>query len=263
MRLTRVVGPLLLLVVAGCGAAPIEAEAPAKVTDPLRGHTFLSTEVTVDGAPYPLVAETRVSLRFTDDGRLLADAGCNSITGQVTVDDGRLVIDGGLAMTEMGCDPPRHTQDDWLAGLLGAEPEWRLDGPRLEVSTPTAKLVLEDREVAEPDLALVETTWAVDTLIDGQTASSTPAGATATLVFREDVVEISGGCNGGSADYTMSGDKIRFANAVMTLKACAPEIMQLEAAVLEVVRDEVTFEIDADRLTLTHPSGKGLQLTAQ
>jgi len=30
-----------------------------------------------------------------------------------------------------------------------------------------------------------------------------------------------------------------------------------------VTRDEVTFEIDADRLTITHPSGKGLQLRAQ
>ena len=49
----------------------------------------------------------------------------------------------------------------------------------------------------------------------------------------------------------------------MTRKACPPGIMRLEAAVLGVVEGEVTFEIDADRLTLTHPSGKGLQLRAQ
>ena len=70
--------------------------------------------------------------------------------------------------------------------------------------------MLTDREAAEPDRALAETTWAVDTLVDGQTASSVPAGATATLVFGADRVAISAGCNSGSADYTMTGDTIRF-----------------------------------------------------
>ena len=30
-----------------------------------------------------------------------------------------------------------------------------------------------------------------------------------------------------------------------------------------MVRDTVTFEIDADRMTLNHPSGKGIELHAQ
>ncbi|MPZ79080.1 MAG: META domain-containing protein [Actinophytocola sp.] len=262
MRIARVVGPLLLLAIAGCGERPVEPGAPQE-QDPLRGRTFLSTEVTEAGKPRPLVAETRVSLNFTDDGRLLATAGCNTMTGPVSTADGRIDVGGGLAMTEMGCDPPRHEQDSWLAGLLSAEPTWRLDGSRLVVSSTDAELVLEDREVADPDRPLTDITWAVDTILDGQTASSTPAAATATLTFRKDKVEIFGGCNGGSATYTASGDSIRFENAVMTLKACSPDIMRLEAAVLDVVRDEVEVEIEADRLTLTHPSGKGLQLRAK
>ena len=39
--------------------------------------------------------------------------------------------------------------------------------------------------------------------------------------------------------------------------------MRVESAVLDAIRGEVTFEIDGDRLTLTNPSGKGLQLSAQ
>lgn len=261
MRFACVVVPLLVLVTAGCGERPVEPGAP-RDQDPLRGRIFLSTEVTEAGKPRPLVARTRVSLNFTDDGRLLAEAGCNTMTGPVDTAGGRIDVGGGLAMTEMGCDPPRHEQDSWLAGLLGAGPAWRLDGSRLVLSTPDAELVLEDREVADPDRPLTGTTWTVDTILDGQTASSTPAAATATLRFREDMVEISGGCNSGSAAYTVGGDTIRFENAVMTLKACAPDIMRLEAAVLDVVRDEVEIEIDADRLTLTHPSGKGIQLRA-
>jgi heat shock protein HslJ len=228
------------------------------VDNPLKGHTFLSTEV----SPHQLVPETRVSLKFTDDGRLLADAGCNSMQGPVTVDDGTLAVDG-LSTTEMGCDQPRHAQDDWLAGVLDAKPTWQLDGPRLVLSTSSARLVLEDREVAEPDLALVDTVWTVDTLVSGQAASSTPAGTTATLVFRDDDVEIKGGCNTGSAGYRLAGDRIQFDDAVMTRMACPPEIMKLETAVLDVVQGEVTFGIEASRLTLTHPAGKGLGLAGE
>jgi len=257
---------LLLLVVAGCGAPPVDPVDPAgSGADPLRGHTFLAAEVTVAGEPHELVGGTEVSLDFTEDGRLVANAGCNTMSGKVTTADGRLDVGGGLAMTEMGCDPPRHDQDEWLAGVLGAGPEWRLAGSRLVVSTADTELVLEDREVADPDRPLTETTWAVDTLVDGDAASSTPAGATATLEFAGDRVLISAGCNGGSAGYTVSGDTIRFERPQLTLMACAPDIMRLEAAVLAVVGDEaeLTFEVEADRLRLNHPSGKGLGLHAK
>ena len=76
----------------------------------------------------------------------------------------------------MGCDPPRHAQDAWLGKVLGAGPAWRLDGPTLTVRTEDTELVLTDREVADPDLSLAETPWAVDTLVDGAAASSVPSG---------------------------------------------------------------------------------------
>ena len=45
-------------------------------------------------------------------------------------------------------------------------------------------------------------------------------------------MRIFAGCNGGTADYTMTGDRIHFGRASLTLKACEPDIMRLEAAVL-------------------------------
>lgn len=258
MRPNRLAGPLLLLLLtcaAACGKAdPGGAGGPAP--EPLHGRTFLSGET----KPHTLVPGTRVSLAFTDDGRLVASAGCNTMSGQVDVGGRTLAVDG-LATTEMGCDPPRHAQDDWLAKTLGAGPRWRLDGPTLTLTTGDTTLVLTDREVADPDRSLTASTWAVDTLVDGQTAASTPA--TATLEFRDGKVDIFGGCNKGSAGYTLTGDTIHFGDAAMTRKACEPDIMRLEAAVLAVVRDTATVEIDADRMTLTQPSGKGLQLHAQ
>jgi heat shock protein HslJ len=257
----RLLGALVLLVLAGCGQRPIVD--PAAPSDLLPGRTFLSEKITVDGKPQTLVAGTRISLAFTEDGRLVATAGCNTMTGQVRPNGGRLNVGDGLAITEMGCDPQRQAQDEWLADFLDAKPALRLEVPTLTLRTADTELVLTDREVAEPDLPLAETNWVLDTLLDGQTASSVPAGATASLAFAVDEVRVDGGCNRGTAGYTMSGDTIGFGQANMTRKACAPAIMRLENAVLDVIRDKVTVELDGDRLTLTHPSGKGLQLHAE
>jgi heat shock protein HslJ len=259
MRITGLAGPLLfLLSVAGCGTDTAAHEPPSEPQ--LAGRTFLSTDVTAAGEPHMLVPGTRVSLTFTDDGRIVATAGCNTMSGHVRVGDGVLAVDD-LAMTEMGCEKARLAQDTWLADVLGAGPRWRLAGPVLTLTGGATSLVLTDREVAEPDRALADTTWTVDTLVDGQVASSVPA--TATLRFHDTRVDIVAGCNSGSADYTATGDTIRFGVAAMTRKSCEPDIMRLEAAVLDVVRDTATVEIDADRMTLTQPSGKGLQLHAR
>jgi heat shock protein HslJ len=256
----RLLGPLLLLVVAGCGARTAQPSTPAH--DPLRGQTFLSSEITEKGRPHQLAADTRLSLAFTDDHRLVAHAGCNTMSGPVRTDHGRLDVGDGLGMTDMGCARTLLEQDQWLAHVLGTKPEWRLDGPKLTLRTADTELVLTDREVAEPDLPLVDTVWAVDTVLDGQTASSVPAATKATLVFHDTTVAIRGGCNRGSAQYTMTGHTISFGDPVMTRMACAPDKMSLETPVLDVVHGKVTFDIDADRLTMNNPSGKGLQLRA-
>jgi len=263
MRLRYLVVPLLLLA-AGCGNRPAGSGPGPSVEDPLRGQTFLATEVTVDGQPHALVAGTEVSVEFADDGRLIAQAGCNNMQAPVDTADGKLVFQGGLSTTDMGCDPPRHEQDGFVAGVLGASPTWRLDGSRLEITAGTTSMVLTERSVVEPDQALAGPKWTLDTLVDGQTASSTTAGAEpVTLVFDEKTVVADTHCNGVTATYTVDGDTIEFEQGPSTKMACEPDIMRVEGAVAEVLSGKVTFEITADRLTLQHPSGKGIQLSAK
>lgn len=260
---------LVLLAVAGCGARPDEPGIPAgdagptEPAEPLWGNDFLLTEALVGGEPKALLAGTEVSLRFTDDGRLVAHAGCNTMSGPVSLDGGTLSADG-LATTEMGCDPPRHAQDEWLAEFLASKPSWELTDARLTLRGGDTELVLTERSVADPARPLQGTVWTVDTLIDGQVASSTPAGAPpATVEFGPDRVEVFGGCNGGSAGYRLEGDTITFDPLTMTRKACPGEIMALESAVVAVLDGSVTFDVTSDVLTLNHPSGKGLRLRAE
>lgn len=90
----------------------------------LLGRTFVSESVTEGGEPRPLVEGTQVRLRFHEDERLTAHAGCNSLGAAVQVTADRLMV-ADLSTTEIGCQPELHEQDRWLSDLLAAGPAGR------------------------------------------------------------------------------------------------------------------------------------------
>lgn len=250
----------LVLAVAGCGD---KGTGPQGGGDsPLRDRTFLSTAVSEGGKPYPLSEKTRVRLTFTGDGRLIADAGCNSMQGSVKLGGGTIEV-SELGSTGIGCPGNLHEQDTWLSRFLSSKPAWKLDGTTLVVSSSSTEVTLADRKVAEPDLPLQGTKWTVDTLVDGEVASTTPNAGTAWLVFDKETVQVSAGCNSGSGTYQVSGDILRIGDVATTRKACEPDLMTLETAVLGTLQGEVTYKIEANALTLKGPNGKGLQLRGQ
>jgi heat shock protein HslJ len=250
---------LAVLAVAACGSR-VGSGGPAD----LRGRTYLSTAVTEDGKPKPLVPGTQIQLGFSADGaRVSAYAGCNHMGGTARIDNGRLVV-SDLAQTLIGCDGGRDAQDGWLAKVLTDGPTLRVDGSELVVVRGTTEIRLVDRKVADPDRPLVGTRWVVDTVIDGGVASSVPQGAVAELTINADgAFRGNAGCNqmGGTAVATAA--TIGFSNVFTTKMACEPDRMALENAVLRVLRGDVTYRIDADALQLTHPSGAGLALRAR
>jgi heat shock protein HslJ len=265
---------LLLLVVAaglaGCGRGTVTqagSDGPTGADEPW-GGTFLSTSVTENGQPRPLVAGTRITLNFIEDGhRLGAQAGCNSMGGQVSFADGRMVV-GDLATTEMGCDPPRHAQDDWLARFLTGRPAWSRSGSSLSLDNGGTQIALEDKKVADPDRPLRATKWVVDTVVDGESASSVPAGAEAFLGFGDgaDRDRFTGntGCNGMGGTSVVHEERptITFSEVITTKMACDDDRMRLERAVLDTLKGDVRYQIDADVLRLDGSGGHGLRLRA-
>ena len=242
MQLNRLASvPIIAIVLAACSAGPGAG---------VDGREFLSTSVTDDGAPMALVAGTRIRLAFSD-GRLAASAGCNSIGGDYRIEDGVLVFEGG-GMTEMGCDPDRSAQDEWLVALLGSRPTAALDGADLLLTSGATTVALTDREVAEPDLPLTGTTWTVDTIISGDTTSTVPGNAVATFTFSADGrVEVRTGCNTGSGTYEATDDQLRFTGVAVTEMACDGAAGALEAAVLPILgAHAVQYTIDASRMTM-------------
>jgi heat shock protein HslJ len=233
---------ILVLILAACGIGN---------SDALDGRTFISTSVVDGGEDRPLVANTEIRLSF-NDGQLGASAGCNTFGGSFSVESGALVVEGG-AMTEMGCDEERSAQDEWLFALLGSRPQLALSDNELSITAGETVITLLDREIADPDLALVGPTWTVDTIITGDAASSVPDGATATVKFADDgTVEVESGCNTGDGRYTVDANEIRFTDILQTDRACTDvAATALEEAVVAVLNaGAVTYAIEADGLTL-------------
>ena len=252
MTVGRMLLPVLVLLSA-C------SQTPGATLD---GRTFLSTSVTKDGIERPLVATTRIRLTLAD-GHLGASAGCNIYGADYSISDGRLVARGG-SMTEMGCDEERSAQDEWLFEFLGSNPTITFDSDGLVLTHDDTVITLLDREIADPDLALVGPTWTVVSIIDGDAVSSFPADVVATLQFHADgTVAVNTGCNSGGGTYTLSGATIQFSEIVRTMRACSEPKGQMEAAVTTLLHaSSVTYQIEARNLTLM-AGNRGLGLTGE
>jgi heat shock protein HslJ len=221
-------------------------------------RTFWSTSVT---GP-TLVPGTRIELRFFDDGRVSARAGCNHLAGNGSIEAGALVV-SDFSTTEMGCDEPRHAQDKWLSAFLTGKPSFALNGDQLVLTGGETKIEMVDRKVAEPDRSLYGLRWRLESILSKETASSVPAGAEAYVEFSPaGELTASAGCNTIGGTARVSGSSITFVDVAMTLMGCPQPQQTVEAALVRVLKDKVTFKIDGPTLTLNHPSGDGLQFRA-
>lgn len=264
MRLAGVVSVVLVLAaMGGCGRSDGQGGAPTGAELP-EGREFLSTEVLEGGKPKELADGSRIRLAF-DDGELRAQAGCNHLMGNARLADGRLVVDG-MGGTEMGCPEELMKQDEWLTAFLTSRPQWNLEGDDLTLTGKDTEIRLMDRRVADPDKPLRGTKWTLDTIIDGETASSLPASLRKKPLLTLGEGDAAGydGCNSFSARATVSGATLKLSQVVSTLRACHGERQDVTSHVLDVLTaSAVKYEIEAGRLTLTAPNGKGLGFSAQ
>ncbi|WP_020392638.1 META domain-containing protein [Kribbella catacumbae] len=243
-----------MMLLSACGS---ESSAGGSLT----GRSFLSISVTEDGKPKQLAPNTRIGLRFKD-GNVHAETGCNQLGGEVSTDDGKLTV-GELGGTEMGCDPARHAQEDWVGQLLRDRPTWKLEADKLTLTRGGTELVLQDRETAQPDKPLDGTKWSLETVIAGQTASHSVGSEKAHLTIAGERVTGSTGCNEFQGIVAKTAGKLTFGELSTTRKACTGDDAKLEQTVLGALKGELTYTIEADRLKLRAPDGNGLDLTAR
>ena len=105
----------------------------------LEGKTFTATEV----SGWVPVTGTTIELTF-EDGRVAAQAGCNTLTGGATWTDQQLLLEGPMASTMMACERGLEAQDQWLLSLLESDPRLSLDGGTLVVGTDSEGMTMEE-----------------------------------------------------------------------------------------------------------------------
>ena len=236
---------------------------------------YLAIEVTEGGQAKALVEGTTISLRL-HDGALTANAGCNTIGGDYTV-DGDVLRARALSTTEMGCDPPRHAQDEWLAALLSSGPTVEPGDQGFVLRTDSVTLTFVDREVADPDRELVGTTWVVDGYLDGAGPDGTASSAMGdqALVRFEENGFMTGhdGCNGFGyagqmgADptdglrYEVDGDRITFSGSAAHTEMACPDVDT--DRIWAVLSGTVTWTVDGPGLTLVAADDRGVTFRAQ
>ncbi|MGY1617716.1 META domain-containing protein [Geodermatophilus sp. SYSU D00691] len=238
-----------LLVLAACGGS-----AGSPRPDVLGSWELVSGSA--GGAPLPRPAGVVATLVF-GDGELSGRSFCNHFSGTYRLDDGALTVEG-LGGTEMGCDPDVMAAETAFVSALGSVDRAALEGSEL-VLTGTG-VALRFREPAPvPDREPAGTTWVLDTLVDGRSASSTVSTAEpGTLLLAPDgSLTGSTGCKPFRGTWSADGD-------VLTLVVdrddvgCPEGLGRQDEHVLAVLDSGPTAAVDGDRLTLTAPDGRAL-----
>lgn len=131
---------------AGLATAPARFPRSSPLAEDLWDRAFIATSVTGRGgeAP-PFTQPLEIQLSLSPEGRHSVGWGarCNSFGADVHFTPTTMVVDGGET-TEIACEPKLEQEDRWLAKFMEANPEWRLDGEQLQLTSEDATIELKE-----------------------------------------------------------------------------------------------------------------------
>ena len=207
-------------------ATPLTADAPF-----LELGSFVSTEV----VGHDLVEDSTIQLGFADD-TMSVWAGCNTMFGAFTVEDGVLRWSHEPASTMIGCEEDLADQDEWLRGLLLAGMTATTDGSALDLAVDDVTIAMEPEPQADLETLLGRTWSVVGTISDGTTSRVPPRVRTPRLVVGTDgLARLDTGCNTGRTRVTVDRVSVTFAPPTTTRVACPEPDSVVEEIVLSVV----------------------------
>jgi heat shock protein HslJ len=134
----------------------------------------------------------------------------------------------------------------------------QLAGTTLTAGSTT--LTLRDRKV-EPDRPLVGTTWILNSVIDHNTTSGAVDASSTVRLTSDGRIELDERCAGfrGRVEVHDTSFTVREVERVRQAKCVGPALVTLWSFLAGTIR----YAIDADRLTLSGPEGKGFGFHAQ
>ncbi|SEC91724.1 META domain-containing protein [Streptomyces sp. TLI_105] len=262
-RALVVLVPLLLLTACGTEGGAGSGAGAGEPDLPVAGTHWTVDAVTVDGVRS--VAPGGAHVDFEKDGDAGGNGGCNTFGARVQVRGDTLTV-GPTEVTGMACSGDRgRFETEFLKVFSGAlKGTTKGDGLRLASADGRNSVEL----TAEEEVPLRGTTWKVDGLVSGGTASSLPAGSgtKARIVLGADGRATGNlGCNNFSAAVRVD-EKARTLTvegpAATTRMICTPPQMTLETRLYELLDGPLTYRLNHRTLTLTDASGEGFTATA-
>lgn len=233
-----------------------EATEPATLTNTLWEATSYNNG---REAVVSVLADTRITAQFGEDGTLAGSAGCNSYTTSYETDGENITINELIAATLMACIGPEGIMEQEAAYLaaLPTAATYSIQGDTLELRTADGALVASYK--AAETVSLPGTAWDVINYNNGNEAVvSVILGSSLTAVFDEDgTLSGSAGCNNYTTSYEIDGDNITIGPAATTRMFCeTPEgIMDQEAQYLAALETAATYSIDGERMEMRTADG--------
>ena len=240
---------LTVLLLAGCAAASGGGSPGVDVA----GEWELVSG-TASGEPLPQPDGGRATLTF-DDAQAGGQSFCNHYSSSYTLDGDALRFDA-IGGTEMACEPEIMAAETAYVSALGAVTRVARDGDDLLLTGDDVELRFS-RVPAVPTSALAETDWVLETLLDGEAASSVLGGS--TLRFEDDgTFAATTACTTLTGRWQPTGNRIELPEAAGENRACPPEAHAQDEHELAVIGGGFVPTIEEDRLTLVLDDGRGL-----
>jgi heat shock protein HslJ len=248
--------PLATVVLAAC--ADRSGGSPAEPALPLLGEWELLDGSSGD-TTVPRPDGTGATLTFAD-GRVSGASFCNHYGGTYVLSGSSLALDG-LGGTEMACAPEVMTAESVYLRALGAVDTAAVEDGDLVLTGEGAALRF-GRVAPAPAFELVGTRWVLETLVQGEVASST-LGEPAVLVLLPDgTLSGSTGCRTLSGRWARTDDRLVFPEW-QAHGDCPAGVRAQDEHVLAVLDAETIATVDGDRLTVNSRNGLGLVYRAE
>jgi heat shock protein HslJ len=238
-----------VMALAGCGTDSAPSDGPD-----VTGEWQLASGTAL-GAELLLPAGTTATLALSR-GQASGVAFCNRFSASYELDGSSFEI-SDIGSTEIGCEPDVMAAESTYLAALDVVDTAVLDGADLLLTGPGVELRFGPVPVV-PDSPLEGTRWVLETLVDGETASS---------VLAEPLLELAPdgtatgttGCNGWTSTWRQDGDVLAVDPLITSVGCDADESLVVQdAQVTAVLAARPTVAIDGDRLALTAPDGRGL-----
>lgn len=214
------------------------------------GRTYLSQDVSIDGAARPIPG-TGLQLDFDGD-QVSARAGCNTKSGEGEIRNGVLRVES-LAMTQMACESAVMEQEQWWAQFLTSGPQAAVRDRSLTLMSGSTVVEMTAQD-APPDLPLSGAQWWLQS-IEQEAVSTPPAGVASTMTMTDGVMTIVvADCRSTSVPVAQSGTTLTFDPQACNVSACVGDAAAVDGAVAEVYGDgQVVVLVDRDVLTVGGP----------